>query len=75
MKKYGCLYCESPGTTLNGDHLHRYWPYDEASACRSHASVMHNAELATRTRSCVSESGIVDAGTIVYACLSDLCSE
>jgi hypothetical protein len=51
--KYGCLYCESPGTTLNGDHLHRYWPYDEASACRSHASVMHNAELATRTCSCV----------------------
>ena len=21
---HGCLYCESPGTVLPGDHLHRY---------------------------------------------------
>ena len=51
--KNGCLYCESPGTTLPGDHLHRYWPHDEASVRRSHASVMQNAELATKARSCV----------------------
>lgn len=49
---HGCLYCEDQGTTVGGDHLHRYWPYRDAVS-RSHASLLRNAEMATRIRDCV----------------------
>ena len=29
--QHGCLNCESPGTTVDGDHLHRYWPKDDSA--------------------------------------------
>ena len=45
----GCLYCEDEGTVIGGDHLHRYWPQQESSVARSHASLLKNAETATRT--------------------------
>ena len=51
--KHDCLYCESPGTTLHGDHLHRYWPKDDNAIARSHTSLMCNADEATRTRTSV----------------------
>lgn len=45
----GCLYCEDLGTTLDGDHLHRYWPDEGVSVERSHASLIKNATNATKT--------------------------
>lgn len=36
---HGSLYCEDQGTTVGGDHLHRYWPYRDAVS-RSHASLL-----------------------------------
>ena len=47
---HGCLYCTEQGTTVGGDHLHRYWPYT-ISQPRSHTSFLQNAEVATRTGS------------------------
>lgn len=49
----GCLYCEKEGTTLPGDHLHRYWPYRSVPVMRSHTSLLHNAQIATATQTCV----------------------
>lgn len=46
---HGCLYCEDEGTVLGADHLHRYWPQQSTSVQRSHASLLRNAEEATRT--------------------------
>ena len=37
----GCLYCEDEGTVIGGDHLHRYWPQQESSVARSHASLLN----------------------------------
>lgn len=50
----GCLYCEDAGTTVGGDHLHRYWPYEGLSVPRTHASVMNNAEEAVKKGDAVS---------------------
>ena len=37
----GCLYCEDEGTVIGGDHLHCYWPQQESSVARSHASLLN----------------------------------
>ena len=51
---FGCLYCEAQGTVLDGDHLHRYWPQQEASvAVRTHESLLRDAERATLTKTVV----------------------
>ena len=50
---HGCLYCEDSGTTVDGDHLHRYWPQQESTVARSHLSLLGNGEAATRTRTTV----------------------
>lgn len=39
----GCLYCEQEGVTLGGDHLHCYWPQEDAPL-RTYSSLLHNAE-------------------------------
>ncbi len=49
MKLHGCLYCEDLGTTVGGDHLHRYWPDEGPSVARTHASLMKHANDATKT--------------------------
>ena len=49
----GCLYCEDKGTVMDGNHLHRYWPQQSASVARTHASLLVNAETATRTKTVV----------------------
>ena len=46
---HGCLYCEDAGVTLGSNHLHRYWPIQITSVSRTHESLLHNAEMATRT--------------------------
>ena len=51
---YGCLYCEDMGTTIGGDHLHRYWPHQDSVQTRTHASVFQNAVDAVRTGNAVS---------------------
>ena len=51
--RYGCLYCEEEGTTIGGDHLHRYWPCQTATVPRTHASLLQNAHMATTTGTCV----------------------
>ena len=50
---YGCLYCEEKGTTIGCDHLHRYWPYKDATL-RTQTSLFRNAEVAITTASTVS---------------------
>lgn len=45
--RYGCLFCENPGTTLPGKPLHRFWPHIEDASLRSHDSVVENASQAT----------------------------
>lgn len=51
--QHGCLYCESPGSTVPGNHLHRYWTEDATAINRTHTSLMDNAALATTTQACV----------------------
>lgn len=51
--RHGCLYCEEEGTTVGGDHLHRYWPHQTATVPRTHASLLRNAQTATTTGTCV----------------------
>lgn len=46
---YGCLYCEDSGTTVGGDHLHRYWPDQGASTARSHLSLLKNSQEAVQS--------------------------
>ena len=52
--QFGCLYCEDEGTTLGTDHLHRYWPSHVSSTLRTHASILMNAEDATKEAKAVS---------------------
>lgn len=47
--EYGCLYCENPGTTTPGKHLHRYWPRT-ASSIRNHDSLLENAVDAVQNK-------------------------
>ena len=39
----GCLYCEDKGTTVGGDHLHRYWAAKDSCVERSHTSFLRCA--------------------------------
>ena len=52
--RYGCLFCENPGSTLPTDHLHRFWPDIPHSRLRSNASIMKNASDATSKQEAVS---------------------
>lgn len=37
--QHGYLFCESPGSTVPGDHLHRYWTEDATAVNRTHTSL------------------------------------
>ena len=60
---HGYLYCEDAGTTIGGDHLNRYWPYQDTVA-RSHASLLQNAVDAVTTGDAVSTCGLTCRCTI-----------
>ena len=59
----GCLYCEEEGTTIGCDHLHRYWPYKDATL-RTRTSLLHNAEMAITTATTVS---VIRLASIVHS--------
>ena len=52
--KYGCLYCENPGSTIPGAPLHRFWPPERSCILRSNSSLMDNAREAVATGQAVS---------------------
>ena len=52
--KFGCVYCNNPGSTLPGKPLHRFWPHNPTATSRSHASVIRDALVATTTGKVVS---------------------
>lgn len=43
--KFGCLFCEHPGVTQRGNHLHRFWPYRDACP-RTHRSLLSDGKTA-----------------------------
>lgn len=72
---YGCAYCEDAGTTIGGDHLHRYWPYKD-SVARTHASLMQNAVNAVTCGNAVSifvSSTSCSRGIFQHHCNSTHC--
>lgn len=52
---FGCLYCESRGSTAPGNSLHRFWPIDHAAPLRTHSMVLESAREATTSASAVSQ--------------------
>ena len=56
---------EQEGITIGGDHLYRYWPQKDAWL-RTHASLLHNAQLALSTGDAVSTSAYRQAFIIIY---------
>ena len=45
-RKFGCLYCEHPGETSAGNHLHRFWPFRAACPDRTHISLLSDGKEA-----------------------------
>ena len=53
--KHGCCYCDAPGKTPPGDHLHRYWPPSSCGAERSQQTMLEDARKTSSTGDAVSD--------------------
>ena len=51
--KFGCIYCEDEGITVDRNYLVRYWPMASSSTPHSHDSIMDNARTATLNKEAV----------------------
>ena len=54
--KFGCHVCLDEGQSRPNLPMHRYYPFDENSVPRTHASILEHAQTAARTGQAVSIS-------------------